>query len=185
MDKVLFGRHVDAPLDEHGERQAESVADYLRTQLDRPLIEASPRRRTRQTAAAIAARFDCEVRSRAELDEIDFGRWSGQPFAELENDPEWRRWNTERGKASTPTGETIVDVQERASTLLASLAREHPDRTIVVVSHCEIIRSLVLFCLGASPNRYDALAIDPASITRLSIEADRRRIDSVNERPAL
>jgi len=184
MDSTLLGRRIDAPLDEHGEQQARRLAEHLSSRLRRPLIEASPRLRTRQTAAAIGARCDCEVRTCASFDEIDFGRWSGRTFADLQHDPDWSMWNADRANARTPAGETIADVQQRAFARLATLAREHLDRTIVIVTHSEIIRSLVLFCVGASPNGYDKLAIDPASVSMLSMDADRLRIDCVNERPA-
>jgi broad specificity phosphatase PhoE len=186
MDSVLFGRVIDAPLDEPGARQAQLLAQRLAPGLGRPIIEASPRLRTQQTAAAIAARLnwaqgDCEVGTREELDEIDFGSWSARTFLDLDSDPAWRRWNADRENAATPAGETIAGVQRRVMDCLQALAREHSSRTIVVVTHSEIIRSLVLFVLGASPNRYDRLTIDPASITRLSLGGDTLRIDSLNE----
>jgi broad specificity phosphatase PhoE len=191
MDSVLFGRVIDAPLDEPGARRAQLLAQRLAPGLGRPIIEASPRVRTQQTAAAIAAQVnsaqlnsaqgDCEVCTREELDEIDFGSWSARTFRDLDSDPAWRRWNTDRENAATPAGETIAGVQRRVMDRLQALAREHSSRTIVVVTHSEIIRSLVLFVLGASPNRYDRLTIDPASITRLSLGGDTLRVDSLNE----
>jgi broad specificity phosphatase PhoE len=186
---MLFGRAIDAPLDEPGTRQAQRLGQRLAAELAHPLIEASPRQRTRQTAAAIAACFDglqgrCEVRTHEALDEIDFGRWSARTFRELGEDPDWQRWNADREHASTPAGETIAGVQRRAMNRLQALAREHASRAIVIVTHSEIIRSLALLVLGTSPNRYDRVTIDPASITRFSLSGDAVRLDSLNERIA-
>src|SRR3954447_15700881 len=64
-------------------------------------IYCSPRERTQETAKPIAAACNVgEIAIRAELDEIDFGVWSGKTFEELNADARWRAWNDRRQEAS-------------------------------------------------------------------------------------
>jgi broad specificity phosphatase PhoE len=54
----------------------------------------------------------------------------------------------------------------------------------VIVTHEEVIRSVVLLALQAPIDDYSRFAIDPASLTRLTVEGSQLRLDSVNERIA-
>jgi broad specificity phosphatase PhoE len=166
MDDVLFGRVIDAPLDEHGEQQAGAVAARLARESDL-LIEASPRRRTEQTARAIAASVHTKVLTTADLDEVDFGHWSGQRFATLSEDPAWREWNERRELATTPAGDSIANVQSRIARHLQRLQAAFPNRTIALVTHSEVIRSTLLWVLGLPASAYSRLEISPASVSTL------------------
>lgn len=184
MDEVLLGRRFDAALDERGVRQASVLAHRLAVRAIDASIYASPRRRTRETAEAIAAACGADVRVRAELDEIDFGYWSQQTFEALQEDSQWRAWNTHRAEASTPGGETIASIQERVLSLLHAIDATRPSRAVVVVTHSEIIRSLLFYCLDVSPNHYGRLSIDPASATTVRLGREALRVETVNERLA-
>ena len=180
IDDTLLGRTVDAPLDANGRRQAQALAARLRDEA--PLrVECSPRRRTLQTAQAIADGAHCEVRIAPPLDELDFGRWAGRTFAQLERDRGWRRWNEHRDRARTPAGVGIRTLQLAVDRYLAALAETCAGATLVLVTHAEIIRSLVLHGLGAPASDYARFAIDPASVTRLSLDANGVRVEAVNE----
>ncbi|HEX7013541.1 MAG TPA: histidine phosphatase family protein [Steroidobacteraceae bacterium] len=181
MDSMLLGRTVDPPLDLRGESQAQALAEHF-SSLAQLWLEASPRRRAQQTAAAIALRRGGEVRTAVEMDEVDFGHWSGRSFALLAEDPRWREWNERRSQSQTPAGEKISMVQRRAMEHLRSLGRTHAEETIAIVTHAEIIRSVVLACLGASIDNYSQVEIAPASLTTLSMNGAQLRLDRYNER---
>jgi broad specificity phosphatase PhoE len=180
MDDVLLGRTVDSPLDARGMQQAAAMARALSSHREL-LIVASPRRRAQQTAAAIAAMTDAETVTSHDVDEVDFGEWSGRTFAQLADDPDWRRWNEQRGSARTPAGESIADIQMRALRHLRQLRQDYPGRLIVVVTHAEVIRAVVLHWLEASVDGYYRLIISPASWTRVSIGDWGVRIDGINQ----
>lgn len=180
IEDTLLGRVLDAPLDARGERQARALAERLGREA--PLrIECSPRRRTLQTARAIAELARCEVRVAPALDELDFGEWSGRTFAQLEHDRGWQRWNRDRDHARTPAGIGIRAVQRSLRRYFAALAGTCAGATLVLVTHAEIIRSIVLHCLGVPAREYLRIAIDPASVTRLSADPDGVRVEAVNE----
>ena len=181
MDDVLFGRVIDAPLDEHGEQQADAIAARLAREGEL-LIEASPRRRTQQTARAIAKSTHAELLTAPDLDEIDFGRWSGQRFAVLAEDPQWRKWNERRDVACTPAGDSITNVQARIARHLHRMQAAFPSRTIAIVTHAEVIRSALLWILEMPQKAYHKLEISPCSITTLCYRNGNYIVQSVNER---
>jgi broad specificity phosphatase PhoE len=181
MASTLLGRAIDAPLDANGQAQAQALAGALRTR-GTPMIEASPRLRTQQTAAAIAAHIGTSVSIVAELDEVNFGAWAGRTFAELASDPDWRRWNSRRSDAATPAGERISHVQMRLLEHLRRLCAAFPGRSVILVTHAEVIRSILLHWLDASLDAYDRLEIAPASWTRIEMDRERVLIDGINRR---
>jgi broad specificity phosphatase PhoE len=183
LNSVLLGRSVDGPLDERGEAQARFVAQRL-LKLPQLIVESSPRRRARHTAGIIASARDTTVRIVPQMDDVDYGRWSGQTFEALLADPQWRRWNKYRRVSRTPAGDSIRDVQDRVLAHFRKLQQEFDAETIVIVTHEEVIRSVVLLALQAPIDDYSRLAIGPASLTRLTVEGSQLRLDSVNERIA-
>ena len=183
MNNVLLGRSVDGPLDERGEGQARFVAQRL-LKFPQLIVESSPRRRARHTAGIIASARDTTVRIVPQMDDVDYGRWSGQAFEALLADPQWRRWNKYRRVSRTPAGDSIRDVQDRVLAHFRKLQQEFHAETIVIVTHEEVIRSVVLLALQAPIDDYSRFAIGPASLTRLTVEGAQLRLDSVNERIA-
>jgi broad specificity phosphatase PhoE len=99
------------------------------------------------------------------LDEVNFGRWSGQTFEALEGDPLWRRWNTVRSLVRTPGGETMLDVQSRVLNLIEALTSTCDGRRIALVTHADVIKAAVCHILGLPIDAWPKFDIDPASIT--------------------
>jgi broad specificity phosphatase PhoE len=184
MDEMLLGRTVDAPLAPIGVREAEAMACML-APAPETLLVVSPRRRAQQTATALVTRSRCELVTACDIDELDFGHWSGQTFSELAEDPAWRRWNEQRELAATPAGERIKDVQARVLRHLHRLREAFPGRPMILVTHAEVIRAALLYWLQAPVDAYQRLAISPASISRVSLSEWGPRIDGINQRAPL
>lgn len=183
MSNVLLGRNVDRPLDERGEGQARHVAQRLLT-VPQLIVESSPRRRARHTAGIIASARDSTVRIAPQMDDLDFGSWSGQTFEALMADPQWRRWNKYRAVSRTPAGESIRDVQERALAHFRKLQQTFDTETVAIVTHAEVIRSIVLLALEAPIDDYSRFEFGPASMTRLTVDGSQLRVEAVNEQAA-
>lgn len=183
MDSVLLGRSIDQPLNLRGEGQARGLARRLLA-FSELTIHSSPRRRARHTAGIIASQRESAVTIAPLMDEVDFGSWSGRTFVELAEDPHWRRWNQYRAVTRTPAGDSIRDVQERAMTCFRKLQQSERERTVAIVTHAEVIRSVVLLAMGAPAEDYGRVEISPASLTLLSIQGTQLRLDRLNERAA-
>lgn len=182
MDEYLFGRLVDPLLDARGERQARATAARLAHE-PAWMVASSPRRRTRQTAMAIAARSNAPLITAPDLDEIDFGHWSGQPFAALEHDSSWRAWNERRDRACTPAGDSIMRVQSRMARQLMRMQTDFSDRALALVTHAEVIRSTLLWVLGLPASAYVRFEISPSSLSTLVWRDGAFAIHGINECP--
>lgn len=176
--KILVGRS-DIPLSDVGHEQSRRLADRLaREKLDAVL--ASPRERTRRTAEAIAARHDLVVQIAGELEEADFGRWVGQTFAALRNEPEWDRYHRFRSIATPPGGESLLALRVRVRDLMLRLECDRPEGAFVLVSHGDVIRAAVLHCLGLGDDAVHRIDIAPGSLSTLIIDNSGPRIVCLN-----
>jgi broad specificity phosphatase PhoE len=183
LNRVLLGRTVDEPLDLRGEGQARALAARLLSVRDLT-IESSPRRRARHTAGIIAAVHDTVVRIAPDMDDVDFGSWSGRSFAALAADPHWMRWNQYRAVTRTPAGDSILQVQQLAMTHFRKLRQTLGDSTVAIVTHTEVIRAVVLLALQLPIEDYRRVDISAASLTTLNIDGTLLRLESVNQRAA-
>ena len=179
--EVLSGRRRDVALSPQGLEQAAIVSDLLGT-LPLAAVYSSPRERAWYTAREIAEPHELKVTAEDRLDEIDFGEWTGLSFAQLEGDAAWSAWNEERGTARPPGGESMAEATARAFSFLVEAAGEHAGATILMVSHCDIIRGVIAQCLGLPLDNLLRFDIDPASVSRLAVGNWGTRVMSMNER---
>jgi len=176
----LAGRTPGIRLGEAGRAQAGRLGQRMASeQFD--AIYASPRERTQETAAAIAAARGLPVQTAPELDELDFGTWSGKTFDVLNTDPAWRQWNSVRSLSRTAGGESMLDAQLRALGLVERLAKEHEGGRIVLVSHADIIKALVSHVLGLPIDAWPRFDIGPASITTIVVGDWGAKLWTLNE----
>ncbi|RYC30676.1 histidine phosphatase family protein [Lichenibacterium minor] len=180
LGRVLAGRMPGVSLSEQGLREAERLAELVAGRGIGRVI-SSPLDRTRETAAAIAARIGRDVEVAEEINEIDCGSWTGADFAKLPDDPHWHRWNRERSTCPMPGGEGMAAVQARAVGLIARLAAEPGDATVALVTHSDVVKAVVMAALGLSLDRHDHLTVDPASVATLHVFGDYMRVVRFNE----
>jgi probable phosphoglycerate mutase len=180
VGRELVGRSPGISLSEAGRVQARVLAERLaRESVER--VETGPLERARETAAAIAGRAGVPLHVDEDLDEVDFGGWTGAAFDDLAGDEEWRRWNMARSVARAPQGETIAAVVARMTRKLERLQVRHGAGSVVLVSHCEPIRATLLQVLGLPPEAWRRLEIATASISTLVFDDAGARIAKVNE----
>jgi broad specificity phosphatase PhoE len=132
-------------------------------------IYSSPLERALETAQPLAAARRLVVQVRADLNEVDFGDWTGLSFAELATLPAWQEFNSDRATARVPHGESAADVQSRIVAALDALRTMHEGKTFAVVSHADVIRSAILRYTGTSLNLFHTVQIDPASVTAVAL----------------
>ena len=175
----LCGRKAGYPLSLFGQTQSEDLGLALGAT---PLaaIYSSPLERAQATARAIALHQSCGVDTREELNEIDFGNWSGRTFAALDGDPAWHTFNRARGRAVVPGGEQPAAAQERIVDATAHLAAMHRGQVIALVTHSDLVRFALLHYLSRPLDAYDSLAIDPASVSVITLSSHDATILCIN-----
>ena len=178
VDGWLAGREA-VPLNQVGRAQAERLRQRLRT-VNIAAIYSSPLDRALETAAALAHDRDLMVEPRMELIEVDFGAWSGATFTRLAADPAWVRFNRQRGLADVPGGERAPEVQARVVRAIDELRTRHPNQTVALVSHADVIRLAVLFAAGSPVEFIHRFEISPASVTCLAVSEEGITLRYVN-----
>jgi hypothetical protein len=100
---------------------------------------------------------------------------------------EWLAWVSSTGATAGTSGESYDDVAARSDLALSNLALEHPGKSIIVVTHNYVIRTLVASVLGASIESVYHLDIQPCSITTVNTWASDglRALRSMSERSHL
>lgn len=182
MVDTLVGRGIDVPLTSVGQQQARALAARLSREPPPVVIYCSPRRRTRETAQAIADATGAGIVLHDAFDEIDFGGWTGQAFMALQNEAAWQQWNSARSTARAPGGESMVEAQARALAGIEALVPQHTARHVVIVSHAEIIRAVLLHHLGLSLDAYCRLEVSPASRSIVELAPWGAKVLAMNER---
>ena len=148
-------------------------------------IYASPMQRTRETAEILAEQLALPVHYREEVIEIDYGEWTGLTFDEIRQDERWQMWARSRSIAAVPGGESWRRVQERVVAALFDLRQAHPEGSVVVVSHGDVIRAALLFALGMPLDFYARIEVAFASLSTLRLDASGIRVSALNEWPRL
>ncbi len=167
VGSYLAGRMDGVCLGSAGRAQALHLARRMARE---PLaaICSSPRERTLETAKpmAIACAVD-KIAICQELDEIDFGAWSGKTFDELNGDAAWQMWNSQRQSARTPSGETMQDVQQRVVAVMDTVRQTAQNQCVALISHADVIKAAVCKVLGLQLGECFRFDIEPASITTI------------------
>jgi broad specificity phosphatase PhoE len=176
----IAGRQPGVPLSAEGAAEAERLGRAVAICHRLTAIYTSPLARARDTALALARHQHTDLHEDSGLTEIDFGEWTGKTFVELAGDPAWRAFNTARANAIVPGGERPAAAQRRIVATVARLSHRHPGAAIALVTHADLIRFALLHYLSLSLNLYDRFEINPASVTRMAIDATGCQVLEVN-----
>ena len=184
LGRVLAGRTPGVAMTERGRAEIAAVAERLAKEKV-AAIYASPLQRTRESAEIVAERLGLPIAFRDDLIELDFGEWTGATFDSIRADPRWQAWSAQRSLSRIPGGESMREVQQRAVEAVLDISERHLGETVVLVSHGDVIRSLLLFALGMPLDFYNRVDVMQGSLSTIQIEPDRIRVIRISERPQL
>jgi len=177
--RLLLGR-MDVPLDETGLQQAAAVGDALRGCVLPVRIVASPLKRTRATAEAIAAALGgIEITFDDRWLEVDYGQYDGAPLAEVPHEV-WEHWRTDLSFVP-PGGESLGAVGKRVREACESLVAAAAERDVIVVTHVSPIKAAVAWAVNAGDDAAVRMFCDVASISRIRTSGPNPTLVSFNE----
>lgn len=179
VGKALAGRQLGIMLNETGQREAAQLTLRL-AGLPIHAFYTSPRERAQQTAAPLAQARGLPVQQEPQLDDINFGGWTGRTFSELSSDAQWPVWCQHRTAAQPPDGERIAEVQQRIIAALDRLAPLHPEETVAIFSHCDVIKSALAHYLAIPLDELERFEIAPASVSVLVLGEGWSKVLQVN-----
>jgi broad specificity phosphatase PhoE len=179
-----FQGRIDIPLNTKGKKQAQALAEALK---DDPLtaIYSSPLIRAMDTARSIKTfhpsipLFEEEGLREMDLGEIDgmeAGDWMSkhQEFA--------RVWRSTPSRLRIPGGESLQEVQIRATETLERIVKPYPDGTaLLLCSHNFVNRTILCEALGIPLDRFREFQQDAAALNVLCRTEGRLRLEVVND----
>lgn len=171
-----FAGATDVDLSEEGRRQAALLGARLAKEKI-AAVYASPMRRTRDTAHAVAKPHGLDVTFESGLREIDHGRWEGLTRRDVEErySEELAAWEKDPFTFAPEGGDTGLAVMARALPVLRAIVLRHEHESVLVVSHKATIRILMCALLGIDPRDYRAVLDQaPACLNVLVFDAPAR-----------
>ena len=184
LGHTLWGRTPAICLNENGEMQAQRLADRFKgVTLD--AIYSSPLERALQTAEVLARTMNLEVKKSTAANEINFGEWTGKTFEELSSDEQWRRFNSHRSMTIIPGGESFPEVQNRIIKEINTLALQHGEARVAIVSHADVIRAAVAYFAGTPIDLIERFEISPCCVSVVAVDKDNATLLTINNEPDL
>ncbi len=177
---TIAGRLPGVALSNLGRMQVHELAQQLDTVPIRA-VYASPLQRTQETADILAERLQLpSAMTDDNFNELDYGAWTGRTYGELHADPAWDLFNRFRSLAKIPDGESMLEVELRVIAGIGRLCQQHPGQLVVVVSHADVIRTILARCIGLSLDLAGRLEISNASMSVVGIEQNEYRVLTIN-----
>jgi probable phosphoglycerate mutase len=166
--ETIAGRMPDVHLSPRGQEQAEHLARRLGPVPIRALY-CSPYTR----GARDCTTTGCAVRVAG----ADLRRHSGNQLRRLDRPhmeelrprEQWKQWNSFRSGTRIPNGESMLEIQARMVSQMQRLQEKHPNEVVAMVSHGDVIKAAVAYCLGVPLDMFQRIEISPASVSVVGI----------------
>lgn len=145
-----------------------------------PIIMSSPLKRCDQLAQALKQALDsqsdrtlkAQLYSNNAFKEINFGDWEGQSWQNIGQD-KIESWNNNLVDYRFPNGESARSFDTRVTNawneLKAQLAGEMNSKTVIIITHAGVIRSILSHFLHIPLQHSLLLNIDKLSVSHLKI----------------
>jgi probable phosphomutase (TIGR03848 family) len=183
---ILSGRLPNVHLSEKGNVQAENLAVRLGN-FPVSNLRISPMERCFETispwinSVVLANKPKFEPIIDPELTEVDYGTWSGKKLIALSKNKLWKTVQESPSRMYFPHGEGIAQMQARAMTSVHQAVSAKGKGTAVIVSHGDVIKSIVASALGVHLDEFQRIIIDPASISILDFSSTKPRTLLLND----
>jgi probable phosphoglycerate mutase len=167
---ILAGRDNRVALSPRGRQEAIELAPVL-AKMEFEGIYSSPLRRCKETLVPYLQGRSEQLHLVDDLIEMEYGSWSGKALSTLSRHDLWKSIQSRPSTVRFPDGESFGEMSLRANQAVINLAAGKS--RILILSHGDVIKSIVAFHLGLSLDQFQRISIDPASITRIQIPSSQ------------
>jgi probable phosphomutase (TIGR03848 family) len=179
---LLAGRTAGISLSKTGKEQAKDLISRLGTiQFDEVAI--SPLQRCRETIDPWLTSTGAKSRIVVDesVSEVDYGSWSGKTLSSLRRKAQWKIVQDFPSQMTFPEGESLLEMQGRALSGFYRLNAVKGKGPRLLVSHGDVIKSIVAHCLGMHLDQFQRLVIEPASLTIIDTDSGTSRLVRFND----
>ena len=179
---LLAGRTAGISLSKTGKEQAKDLIARLgNIQFDEVAI--SPLQRCRETIDPWLDKTGTNSRIVVDesISEVDYGDWSGKTLASLRRKAQWKVVQDFPSQMTFPEGESLLEMQGRALSGFYRLNAVKGKGPRLLVSHGDVIKSIVAHCLGMHLDQFQRLVIEPASLTIIDTDSGSSRLVRFND----
>jgi broad specificity phosphatase PhoE len=172
---ILAGRSENISLSKQGiEERAQLNLRLSGVKFDQVL--SSPIQRCLETIKD----FNSDPDIHDEFSEVNYGDWTGRRMSSLMRNKAWREIHKNPASVRFPNGETLPEVQTRAL-LGLDLHLNTKAKNILISTHADVVKVLILHALGTHLNNIDKVSIDNASISIIDKTENGLRVVRVND----
>ena len=175
------GQTHSTNLSERGKKQADALGKRFKDEKITKVV-ASPLTRTRETAQAVAKWHDgLEVEIQPEIIETNHGEWEGEEVAAIKEKwpTEFEMWQVAPSHVQFPNGESFEETRTR---VLNWWREFHPTvrGAVVVVTHDNILRTLITDTLGMHPDLMWRFELQPTAVTTIKVTDGKVKVGTIN-----
>jgi alpha-ribazole phosphatase len=144
---------LDVSLSARGARGARQLARTLDS-IQLEALYTSPAQRALETADPLAEQHEITPTIDADLHEIDFGHFEGRTYDEIaRRHPDlYHHWMEHPTLIHFPGGESYDDLRRRTLSASERIRAAYPGRTVAIVTHAGVIRTLIAHSLAMPPD---------------------------------
>jgi probable phosphoglycerate mutase len=183
---VLSGRRPNVHLSKEGIEQSKDLARRLGDFIPHE-IRISPMERCLETITPWLEQKSNSKRVKPKpifdggLTEVDYGDWSGKKLSVLSRNKLWTVVQNTPSQMYFPKGEGILQMQSRALHAIHKSIDKKAKRPLVIVSHGDVIKSIIASALGMHLDEFQRIIIDPSSISVLDFSMEKPRVLLLND----
>jgi broad specificity phosphatase PhoE len=181
-ERRIQGGDSDIELNDTGSEQARKLAVFLKNEPITTIL-SSPLQRTIATAKTIASQHQLPVETDQGLRELKVGELEGMLVSNLTTTftQFLMQWWQDRGAMKLPSGESLIELQQRAWKVIEGLLEKHKDGTVVVVSHYFVILAIIFKALDLPVDCFTKFKVDPGGVSILEFRDFGARLVAFND----
>lgn len=183
---VLSGRLPNVHLSQKGVEQSRTLSTRLGS-FSLSELRISPMERCLETIQPWLNEYENKKKQiltphiDQNLTEVDYGTWSGRKLSTLSRNRLWKTVQTSPSRMYFPSGEGIANMQTRAMNTVHEIVSKKHSGAAVIVSHGDVIKSILASALGMHLDEFQRIIVDPASISILEYSELKPRVLLLND----